>query len=54
MDKLFVIGHKKPDTDSIASAIVAANLQKALGNEAVAYKLGNINNKIYYKAWKYV
>ena len=48
MDKLFVIGHKKPDTDSIASAIVAANLQKALGNEAVAYKLGNINKETAY------
>ena len=30
MNKLYVFGHTKPDTDSIASAIVFAKLQKAL------------------------
>ena len=39
MNKLYVFGHTKPDTDSIASAIVFAKLQKALGIDAVAYKL---------------
>lgn len=48
MDKLYVIGHKNPDTDSITSAIVEANLQKELGNDAVAYKLGDINKETAY------
>lgn len=44
-DKLYVFGHTKPDTDSIASAIVFAKLQKALGIDAVAYKLGEVNKE---------
>ncbi len=47
-NKLYVFGHEKPDTDSIASSIVFANLQKALGYDAVAYKLGNINKETAY------
>lgn len=45
MDRLYVFGHKKPDTDSITSAIVAANLQRALGMPATPYKLGEINKE---------
>ena len=45
MNKLYVFGHTKPDTDSIASAIVFARLQKALGIDAVAYKLGEVNKE---------
>ena len=45
MNKLYVFGHTKPDTDSIASAIVFAKLQKALGIDAVAYKLGEVNKE---------
>ena len=30
--KTFIIGHKSPDTDSIMSALVMANLEKNLGN----------------------
>ena len=45
MDKLYIFGHKKPDTDTITSAIVAANLQRALGNPATAYKLGEISKE---------
>ena len=48
MDKLYVFGHTKPDTDSIASAIVFAKLQKALGIDAVAYKLGEVNKETKY------
>lgn len=48
MDKLYVFGHQKPDTDSIASSIVAANLQNALGQEATAYKLGHVNKETKY------
>lgn len=47
-NKLYVFGHKNPDTDSITSAIVLANLQRALGNDATAYKLGNINKETRY------
>ena len=45
MNKLYVFGHTKPDTDSIASAIVFARLQKAFGIDAVAYKLGEVNKE---------
>ena len=48
MNKLYVFGHAKPDTDSIASAIVFARLQKALGIDAVAYKLGEVNKETKY------
>ena len=48
MNKLYVFGHAKPDTDSIASAIVFARLQKALGIDAVAYKLGGVNKETKY------
>lgn len=45
MDRLYVFGHKKPDTDAITSAIVAANLQRTLGVPATPYKLGNISKE---------
>lgn len=47
-NKLYVFGHTNPDTDSITSSIVFAKLQKALGYDAVAYKLGNINKETQY------
>jgi len=40
-----VFGHKNPDTDSIASAIVMADLQTKLGIEAKACRLGDINKE---------
>ena len=46
--KLYVFGHQKPDTDSITSSIVFANLQKALGYDATAYKLGELNKETKY------
>ena len=48
MNKLYVFGHTKPDTDSIASTIVFANLQKELGKNAVAYRLGDISKETQY------
>ena len=48
MDKTFIFGHKKPDTDSITSAITMANLEKRLGNNVEAVKLGNINKETKY------
>ena len=46
MVKTYVFGHKSPDSDSITSSIVMANLENKLGNtEAKAYRLGNINKE---------
>ena len=46
MVKTYVFGHKSPDTDSITSSLVMANLEKELGNnEAQAFRLGNINKE---------
>ena len=46
MVKTYVFGHKSPDSDTITSSIVMANLENELGNsEAQAYRLGNINKE---------
>ena len=46
MVKTYVFGHKSPDSDTITSSIVMANLENQLGNsEAQAYRLGNINKE---------
>ena len=46
MVKTYVFGHKNPDSDSITSSIVMANLENKLGNaDAKAYRLGNINKE---------
>ncbi|MDO5848597.1 MAG: manganese-dependent inorganic pyrophosphatase [Methanobrevibacter sp.] len=45
----YIFGHKSPDTDTITSSIVMANLERELGNEdAKAYRLGNINKETEY------
>lgn len=45
MSKVFVLGHKNPDTDSICSAISYAYLKNELGMEAEAVCLGEMNNE---------
>lgn len=46
MEKLFIFGHKSPDTDSITSSMVMENLERKCGNtEAKAYRLGNVNKE---------
>ena len=40
-----IFGHKNPDTDTIVSAIVLADLQNKLGQEAIAYRLGELNKE---------
>ena len=45
IDKTFVFGHQKPDTDSIASAISMANLRNELGENAECFRLGNLNKE---------
>lgn len=48
MNQVFVVGHRHPDTDSIVSAIAYAELKKSLGMEAVACRLGPINDETNY------
>lgn len=53
MEKILVFGHKSPDTDTICSSIVMANLQgKLRGEQVEACKLGEINEETKY-ALKY-
>lgn len=44
-NKIYIFGHKKPDTDSITGAIALANLKKELGYNVEARVLGNPNNE---------
>lgn len=48
MNKTLIFGHKNPDTDSIMSAMVMENLEKELGNDAKAVRLGKINKETEY------
>lgn len=43
MKATFVFGHKKPDTDSVCSAIALANLRNQLGENAIPRILGDLN-----------
>ncbi len=46
MSKTYIFGHTSPDTDSITSSLVMADLEAKLGNEdAVACRLGNLNKE---------
>lgn len=47
-DKIFVFGHKNPDTDSICSSVVMANLRSKLGENIEAVRLGNLNKETEY------
>lgn len=45
-DKVYVVGHKSPDTDSICSAISYARLKNLLGEDnVVAARAGEVNNE---------
>lgn len=52
MDKVYIFGHKKPDTDSVMSAIALSYLKNKLGDETEPRVLGHINNETEY-ALKY-
>ena len=45
MNTTFIFGHKCPDTDSICSSIVLANLLTSKGKEVQACRLGAINDE---------
>ena len=44
---IYVFGHQNPDTDSICSSIIAANLEKELGNinQVISCRLGPLNKE---------
>jgi manganese-dependent inorganic pyrophosphatase len=48
MEKLFIFGHKNPDTDSICSAIAYADLKSKLGLEVEPVRLGEVNAETQY------
>jgi len=45
MNKILIFGHKKPDTDSVCSAISLSHLKNKLGYDTVPMVLGEINNE---------
>src|SRR5699024_2397521 len=45
MGKILVFGHKNPDTDTICSALVYADLKQQLGIDAEPVRLGNVNKE---------
>lgn len=48
MSKVYIFGHKNPDTDTICSAIAYADLKKELGMDAEPVRLGEINGETQY------
>lgn len=42
-DLIHIFGHKNPDTDSICSSIAYAHLKRVLGDNAKAFRLGDLN-----------
>ena len=44
-EKLYIFGHKNPDTDSITSAIALSYLKRNLGYDATPYALGELNKE---------
>lgn len=48
INQTLIFGHKNPDTDSIMSSMVMANLENQLGNTSKAVRLGNINKETEY------
>ena len=47
-EKVLIFGHKNPDTDSITSSIVMADLETKLGNDVEACCLGKPNKETEY------
>ena len=45
MEKIYVFGHKKPDTDSVTAAITLSYLKNKLGYNTEAKVLGPINKE---------
>lgn len=45
MEKVFVFGHRRPDTDSVAASITLSYLKNQMGMNAVPVVLSEINNE---------
>lgn len=45
MEKTFIFGHRKPDTDSITAAIALSYLKNKLGSHTEPRMLGDLNNE---------
>ncbi len=52
-DKIYIFGHKNPDTDSVCSAIGLSYLQNALGNHSEPRILSEINDETKYVLKKF-
>lgn len=50
---ILTFGHQNPDTDTITSALVMVDLQKALGKDIEAVRLGDINGETEYALNKF-
>ena len=48
MDKIYICGHRHPDTDSIVSSIAYAYLKRKLGYNAIACRLSECNSETNY------
>lgn len=48
MVKTLIFGHKNPDTDTICSALVYADLKKRLNQDAKPVRLGEVNKETQY------
>lgn len=48
MAKTLIFGHKNPDTDTITSALVYADLKTKLGADVEAVRLGDVNGETQY------
>ncbi|WP_409252990.1 manganese-dependent inorganic pyrophosphatase [Bacillus sp. SCS-153A] len=48
MGKVLIFGHKNPDTDTICSALVYADLKKQLGLNVEPVRLGEVNGETQY------
>ncbi len=48
MEKVYIFGHQKPDTDSITSAIALSYLKDQLGMHTIPARLGEMNDETKY------
>jgi manganese-dependent inorganic pyrophosphatase len=48
INRIYITGHKHPDTDSVCSAIAYARLKQIQGADAVACRLGELNRETTY------
>ena len=45
MEKIYIFGHQKPDTDSVCASISLSYLKNQLGYNTVPKVLGHVNNE---------